>query len=98
MRCAPLVLAVLLGACGGDREERTPPAEETLRPDSWKATHRLAAPTESYRESPAQARPPDATLPAGTRVLLLQEQGSYSEVELENRMRVWVATDALAPL
>lgn len=50
--------------------------------------------TAYYESSPAQGRPPDGELPAGTTVKLLEESGSYSLVTWEGR-RAWVAVDAL---
>jgi hypothetical protein len=61
-------------------------------------THVVADDTEYYLSGPQQARPPDGTLPAGTKVTLLEEAGSYCRVRSEGRIEAYVSTDSLQPL
>jgi hypothetical protein len=63
-----------------------------------RSTHTLTADTEYYRDGPQQARPADGVLPAGSRVRLVSEAGSYSLVETSDGLRVYVAGAGLQPL
>lgn len=60
------------------------------------ASRRIVSPVSAayYASSPAQGRPPDGELPAGTAVEIIENSGSYSLVAW-NSQRVWVANDAL---
>ena len=74
-------------------------------PDDWKwrplsaelrnFTHVLQRETEYYLDGPQQARPPDGTFRAGTKVMLLQESGSYSVVQTEDGITAYVSTASL---
>jgi hypothetical protein len=61
-------------------------------------THVIATETEYYLTGPQQARPPDGTLPAGTKVTLLEEAGSYCRVRSEGGIEAYVSTESLQPL
>jgi hypothetical protein len=61
-------------------------------------THRVATDTEYYLLGPQQARPPDGTLPAGTKVTLLEEAGSYCRIRSEDGIEAYVSTGRLQPL
>jgi len=61
-------------------------------------THILATHTEYYLSGPQQARPPDGTLPAGTKVTLLEEAGSYCRIRSEDGLEAYVSTGSLQPL
>jgi hypothetical protein len=61
-------------------------------------THVVAVDTEYYLTGPQQARPPDGTLPAGTKVTLLEEAGSYCRVRSEGGIEAYVSTNSLQPL
>jgi Bacterial SH3 domain len=61
-------------------------------------THLVATDTEYYLSGPQQARPPDGTLPAGTKVTLLEEAGSYCRVRSEGGIEAYVSTESLQPL
>ncbi len=61
-------------------------------------THQLARTAEYYKDGPQQMRPPDGKLPAGTKVRVLREAGSYTLVESESGVTAYVAADALKPL
>jgi hypothetical protein len=55
-------------------------------------THVATTDTEYYLSGPAQARPPEGTVKAGTRVRVLQEAGSYTRVETEDGITGYVAS------
>ncbi len=67
-----------------------------MQPSGGAFTHVVATDTDYYESGPAQARPPEGVLEAGTRVRLLQEAGSYIQVETEDGITGYVARDALA--
>ena len=75
-------------------------------PDEWlegsfhpsKPTHVVQRDAEYYLTGPQQARPPDGTLPAGSRVTLLRDAGSYCLVRSAEGVEAYVATDALKPI
>lgn len=88
------LLAALLLGCSSDvtpkpseqppaavsEEQQTPSPSETTE----KFTHIITADTEYYTTGPQQARPPDGTLKAGTKVRVVEEAGSYCRVETED--------------
>ena len=51
--------------------------------------------TAYYSAGPQQGRPPEGTLPSGTRIRILREAGSYVQVETEAGQTVFVAADAV---
>lgn len=53
--------------------------------------------TPYYESSPAQGRPPDGELKAGTIVRLEEQAGSYSRAAWRSKS-IWLPTDALQPL
>ena len=61
-------------------------------------THVLTKDEAYYATSPAQARQPDGTLKAGTRVMLLMPRGSYAQVMTADGKRVYTTTAALKPV
>jgi hypothetical protein len=61
-------------------------------------THIVATVTEYYLSGPQQARPPEGTLPAGTKVTLLEEAGSYCRVRSEDGIEAYVSTGSLQSL
>jgi hypothetical protein len=62
------------------------------------ATHSVAHETPFYLDGPQQARPPDGTLAAGSRVTLVSAAGSYAQVVMPDGRRAYVAADSLKPL
>jgi serpin B len=82
----PLFLASLvLGTTAAGAAE--PPKESF--------THTIQAETPYYTSGPQQGRPPDGTLPTGTKVKLLREAGSYSQVQAESGVTAYVAGETL---
>ena len=61
-------------------------------------THVLTKDEAYYSTSPAQARNPDGTLKAGTKVLLLMPRGSYAQVMTADGKRVYTGMASLKPL
>jgi len=61
-------------------------------------THLVASDTAYYLSGPQQARPPEGTLPAGTKVTLLEEAGSYCRVRSEDGIEGYVPTGSLQRL
>jgi hypothetical protein len=61
-------------------------------------THVLTKDEAYYATSPAQARSPDGTLKAGTKVVLLMPRGSYSQVMTADGKRAYVSTASLKPV
>ena len=58
-------------------------------------THQIKLPTELYKGGPQQATPPDGTIPAGTKVKIVQEAGSYTQIEAESGDAGYVSSGAL---
>ena len=61
-------------------------------------THVLTQDEAYYATSPAQAKKPDGTLKAGTKVVLLMPRGSYAQVMTGDGKRVYTSTAALKPV
>lgn len=75
----------------------TPTASATAVPDK-DMTHVLTKEEAYYTTSPAQARKPDGTLKAGTKVVVLMPRGSYSQVMTADGKRIYTSTAALKPV
>jgi hypothetical protein len=80
-------------------------SEETDNPEivapekpAVKVTHVISGEEVYYLDGPQQMRPPDGKFPAGTRVELVQDSGSYSMVVSEDGIRAYVSTGALKPI
>ena len=63
-----------------------------------KVTHVISGEEVYYLDGPQQMRPPDGKFPAGTRVELVQNSGSYSMVVSEDGIRAYVSTGSLKPI
>jgi len=61
-------------------------------------THTVTGATPFYLDGPQQARPPDGTLAAGSRVTLARAAGSYAQVVMPDGRRAYVAADSLKAL
>ncbi|HEU4412612.1 MAG TPA: hypothetical protein VFS43_45635 [Polyangiaceae bacterium] len=72
--------------------------EWLLRVGSPRWTHQLVSHEPYYCEGPAQSRPPEGTLPAGTKCTIAQSAGSYARVIAETGVTAYVAVGALVEL
>jgi hypothetical protein len=61
-------------------------------------THVLSQDEPYYATSPAQGKPADGTLKAGTKVLVMMPRGSYSQVVTADGKRVYTSTAGLKPI
>lgn len=111
MRSYPvmLLLIVLCLGCNPAEEARRKAAENNLKQielalKNYHATykssesqfsHVIAAETEYYTTGPQQGRPPDGKFPAGTKVSIVEEAGSYVLVKSEKGVEAYVATNAV---
>ncbi len=57
--------------------------------------HPLSADTVYYLDGPQQSRPPDGTLKAGTKVMVIQDSGSYCRVRSEDGIVAFVAAGSI---
>ena len=55
----------------------------------------IAAGTEYYTTGPQQGRPPDGQFPAGTKVNLIEDAGSYVSVRSDGGIEAYVTADAV---
>lgn len=65
-------------------------------------THQTSAAVEYYLAGPQQSAPPDGTLPAGTPLRIISEDGSYTriaaETDLAGDIEAHIATGAIEPI
>ena len=66
--------------------------------DALEWTHAIQREAEYYRNGPQQAQPPDGTFAAGTKVMLLEDRGSYSLVLSEGNVKAYVARASLVKI
>lgn len=59
------------------------------------ASHVITAEAEYYTTGPQQGRPPDGKFPAGTKVSVVEESGSYVLVKSESGIEAYVAADSV---
>ena len=88
-----LVLSLALVAC-----QKGPSGENRGGGASAHFPHAISAPTEYYTNGPQQARPPDGRFPAGLKVVVLNEAGSYVRVRSETGIEAYVSAGALRTL
>lgn len=88
-----LVLPLVLVAC-----LKGPSGEKRGGEVSAVFTHVISASTEYYTGGPQQARPPDGRLPAGSKIVILTEAGSYVRVRSETGIVAYVSAGALTKL
>ena len=95
-------LLLTLLVCGfvvvvGCAEKRQPAIQANGQPAASNAapTHVITADTVYYMSGPQQARPPEGTFKAGTKVTLVQNAGSYSLVRSAGGVRAYVSTASL---
>ena len=99
-----LLVIALVPGCSGDTPAPTPempatPQAENPATVSESPTfsgHVLAADTEYYLDGPQQSRPPDGTLKAGTKVMVMEDAGSYCRVRSEDGIVAFIAADAIS--
>jgi serpin B len=100
--CPPalMLIAGLSWAPTSQAQERPAAARGEVRgqPPSASLTHVVTAEAEYYTTGPQPARPPDGRFPAGTRVALIRESGSYALVRSAEGVRAYVAAAALQPI
>ena len=89
---ACIVLASLLVGCS---DQSSPEAQKALdaAPESY--SHVITTEVEYYTTGPQQGRPPDGKFPAGTKVNIVQEAGSYTQVRSESGIEAYVSSDAI---
>ena len=80
-----LVMVILLGCTA---QPPQPPTSPTF-------THTITIDAEYYTDGPQQARPPDGTMKAGTKVTVVEEAGSYCRVKSENGIQGYVTVKSL---
>lgn len=88
------------GETRGDEAAASTPATAlpsiTLPPQAAApATHIVTHETHYYLDGPQQARPPDGVLPKGTSVRVLDMNGGYARVQLEDGRVVTVSKSVL---
>jgi hypothetical protein len=61
-------------------------------------THAVTYDVNYYMSGPQQARPPEGSFKAGTKVQLIQDAGSYSLVCSEDGIQAYISSDAIKAL
>ncbi len=104
-----LLLSVLCLGCNRAEEARRKATEDNLKqiglalhnyheksksPVS-ELSHVIAAETEYYTTGPQQGRPPDGKFPAGTKISIAEDAGSYVRVQSDGGIEAYVAADAV---
>ena len=88
--CA-IVVGLLIGC--GTAAEKPHPAQGT---ETY--THVVTTDTMYYLAGPQQARPPEGTFAAGTRVVLIRDAGSYVQVRSETGVEAYISKGSLQPI
>ena len=104
-RLLPLLVIAFVPGCSGDTPAPAPTPETPATPQVEQPAegpesatfsgHVLVADTEYYIDGPQQARPPDGTLKAGTKVMVIEDAGSYCRVRSQDGIVAFIATDAI---
>ena len=100
-----LTIALLMG-CSSEATTPPQPAQEPAVQQTKQSpvpqtktdqtfTHTITTDTEYYLGGPQQARPPEGKMKAGTKVMLVEEAGSYCRVKSEDGVVGFVAADSL---
>jgi PBP1b-binding outer membrane lipoprotein LpoB len=92
---ACIVLASLVVGCSG---QSTPEAQKSADSPAQPFSHVIATEVEYYKIGPQQGRPPDGKFPAGTKVNIIRQAGSYTQVRSEGGIEATVASDAIKEL
>ncbi len=95
MRTLPIgfLIAVLSLGCNLANQSQQDDANQQEKGKTY--THVIASETEYYTTGPQQSRPPDGKFPAGTRVNIVEEAGSYLLVRSEGGEEAYVAADVV---
>lgn len=96
-----LVVGILALFIGCNQQNDSAPAktianEQQEQQDTpEKFTHTITSQTEYYTTGPQQGRPPDGELAAGSKVVSVENAGSYSLIKAEDGTQAYVASDTL---
>ncbi|MCH2211495.1 MAG: SH3 domain-containing protein [Fuerstiella sp.] len=110
MRAFLFVLTLMVGGCSS-AEQKSVPNTETAQPgdtagrtgtDAMTASGAgpvtesvIITETEYYSTGPQQSRPPDGKLPVGTKVRIVNDGGSYVQIESADGLQGWVSADTV---
>jgi uncharacterized protein YgiM (DUF1202 family) len=89
---ACVVLSSLLVGCS---DQSTPKAQNGAGSPADSFSHVITTEVEYYTTGPQQGRPPDGKFAAGTKVNIVQEAGSYTQVRSESGIEAYVSRDAI---
>lgn len=92
---ACIVLAPLIFGCSG---QPSPEAQKQTDKPSEPFSHVIASEAEYYITGAQQGRPPDGKFPVGTKVNIIRQAGSYTQVRSESGVEATVASDAIKEL
>jgi len=103
-----LLLGGLCLGCNRAEKARLKAAEDNLRPigeapqdldiegsQVSETSHVIASDSKYYTTGPQQGRPPDGEFPAGTKVDIVEDAGSYVLVRSDGGIEAYVAADAV---
>ncbi len=82
-------------AIDGPSDPTTPAASSSSSEPEATYPYEITAEVEYYTTGPQQGRPPDGTLPPGTKVDILRRTGSYSLVKSADGIEGYVSSDAV---
>ena len=80
------------------QHKASPAQQQPADTNSDSFSHVIATETEYYTTGPQQGRPPDGKFPAGTKVTIVQEAGSYTQIRSEDGIEAYVSSDAIKEL
>lgn len=66
--------------------------------DLNKYTHVVTFETNYYLSGPQQAMPPEGKLKAGTKIVIIQDAGSYSLVKSEEGVQAYISSGSFQPV
>lgn len=69
--------------------------QQATKPATDSFSHVIANEVEYYTTGPQQGRPPDGKFPAGTKVNIVQQAGSYTQVRSGDGIEAYVSSDAI---
>jgi uncharacterized protein YgiM (DUF1202 family) len=101
MRMVTAILLILvignIGCESRDAQQGKMPSQQPQaaekQTDSF--SHVITTEAEYYTTGPQQGRPPDGKFPAGTKVTIVREEGSYTLVRSEAGVEAYVSSDAV---